>query len=153
MKVSDRGKNSGFTLLEVLVALTVIGIGTALTLSLFSGSLGNIRKVQARTQSIHHAETVMELALLDDSIKGPTFLEGDFEDGTRWAVQVDEFFLPDPPWLGPQQQVMMPLALLAFTVEVMGPDSQTPDFRLQTLKLVNTQEMLAPTRAIPGGIR
>ena len=66
----------GFTLLEVLVALTVLAIGSALTLSLISGSLGNIRKVQLRTRSIEHAREVMETALLDRSIQQPTSLHG-----------------------------------------------------------------------------
>ena len=36
--------SSGFTLLEVLVALTVFAVGASIMMSLISGSLGNIRK-------------------------------------------------------------------------------------------------------------
>jgi len=31
----------------------------------------------------------------------------------------------------------MPVKLLWYDVEMFGPDSRTPDFRLHTLKLVN----------------
>ena len=65
-------RSHGFTLLEVLVALTVLAIGVALVLSLISGSLGNIRKVQLRTRSVEHAQEVMETALLDKSIQQAT---------------------------------------------------------------------------------
>jgi prepilin-type N-terminal cleavage/methylation domain-containing protein len=130
----------GFTLLEVLVTLTVLAIGTALTLSLISGALGNIRKVQQRARTIQHAETVLELTLLDESILRPTSLTGDFEDGTRWAVRVEEMVMPPPPNQNPLQQIMLPVKLLSFSVEVFAPESMAPDFKLQTLKVVNVPQ-------------
>ena len=130
---------SGFTLLEVLVALTVLAVGVALTLSLISGSLGNIRKVQLRTRTIEHAESVMELALLDDSIKQPTSFTGDFEDGTRWAVHVEEYIPPDLPQQlpGGAPQMNMPVKLLSYTVEMFNPESRAADYVLRALKLTN----------------
>jgi len=132
-------EQSGFTLLEVLVSLTVLAVGAALTLSLISGSLGNIRKVQLKTRTVEHAEAVMELALLDDSIQQPTSFNGDFEDGTRWSVRVEDYTLPTsdrlPPRNSPQN---MPAKLLCYTVEMFSPDSGTQDYQLQTLKLVKT---------------
>jgi prepilin-type N-terminal cleavage/methylation domain-containing protein len=130
----------GFTLLEVLVTLTVLAIGTALTLSLISGALGNIRKVQLRARTIQHAETVMELTLLDESIVRPTSLSGDFEDGTRWSVRVDEVVVPPRPDSNPLQQIPMPVRLLSYSVEVFAPESSAADFRLQTMKVVNVPQ-------------
>jgi prepilin-type N-terminal cleavage/methylation domain-containing protein len=138
--------SSGFTLLEVLVTLAILALGAALALSLISGSLGNIRKVQLRTRSIQHAETVMELTLLDDSITRPTTLSGDFEDGTRWAVRVDEVIVPPPPGQNPNQQIEMPVKMFSYAVEVFAPESTAPDYRIQTLKLVNTQQLAQPVR-------
>jgi general secretion pathway protein I len=139
--------HAGFTLLEVLVALAVLSIGVTLTLSLISGSLRNIRKVQVRARIVQHAETVMETVLLDDSIRQPTTLPGDFEDGTRWIVKVEEYQQEEPGAqpLNPRQ-VDLPLRLFAYTVEVSGPDSKTVDFSLRTLKLVNIQEPLRPVQ-------
>ncbi len=138
--VSSRRKaDSGFTLLEVLVALTVLALGAALTLSLISGSLGNIRKVQLRTRTVEHAEAVMELALLDDAILEPTSFNGDFEDGTRWTVRVDNYSLPNSERLPDRNsQLNIPVKLLCYTVEMFSPDSRGSDYRLQTLKLVKT---------------
>ena len=144
MRSDRRRSESGFTLLEVLVALAVLAVGVALTLSLISGALANIRKVQLRTRTIQHAEAVMELALLDDRILKPTTFTGDFEDGTRWSVQVADFQLPNESPLNAQplnpQQPALPIKLLSYTVEVMAADSRTPDFRLQTLKVVSALE-------------
>jgi hypothetical protein len=120
-----------------LVALAVLAVGVALTLSLITGSLGNIRKAQSRTRTIEHAESVMELALLDDSIQQPTAFTGSFEDGTRWSVRVDEYVPPSSPEQQPDAlQQKMPAKLLTYTVEMFSPDSMVSNYSLQTLKLV-----------------
>jgi prepilin-type N-terminal cleavage/methylation domain-containing protein len=127
----------GFTLLEVLVALTVLAIGAALALSLISGSLGNIRKVQLRTRSIEHAHEVMETALLDNSIRQPTSFSGTFDDGSGWSVRVEDFEMPVPPEAQLRELPRnMPVKLLSYTVETSGPNSNAPDCQLRTLKLV-----------------
>ncbi len=151
MMASARSRESGFTLLEVLVALAILGVGVSLTLSLISGTLANIRKVQLRTRTIQHAQAVLELALLDDNIRKPTRFTGDFEDGTRWQVQVDEYQVPEeqtlaaqlPSALQPKEQTVK---LFAYTVDVISPDSRAADFRLQTLKIVNVQQPEGPSR-------
>jgi len=144
-------KETGFTLLEVLVALAIFSVGAALMLSLVSGALRNIRKVQLRNRAIQHAETVLEIALLDDSVKQATRRTGDFEDGTRFSVAVEEYQptaqqqeRPTAEQLLQQQQVRFPLKLFRYTVEVIGPESTVPDFRLQTLKVVNVTDPLHP---------
>ncbi len=146
MKRLEPGHESGFTLLEVLVTLAVLAVGIALTLSLITGSLSNIRKVQLRTRTIQHAETVMELSLLDDSIKRPTTLKGDFEDGTRWMLTVNELPMPPPQAVAAQQPPELPVKLFDYSVEVYAPDSPTPDLRLRTVKVVNVQEQQTPAR-------
>jgi general secretion pathway protein I len=135
----------GFTLLEVVVALAVLGVGAALALSVVSGSLGNIRKVQSRTRTVQHAESVIETVLLEETITNPTVLRGDFEDGTTWVVQVTEVQVPPPQMLpGMSQPQVNPVKLLAFSVQVMDSGSQTADFVLNTVKVV-------PNLAMPGG--
>ncbi len=151
MKTPARTRELGFTLLEVLVALAILGVGVSLTPSLISGTLANIRKVQLRTRTIQHAEAVLELALLDDNIRKPTRFTGDFEDGTRWQVEVEEYQMPDEQTVAAQlpnaQQPKEPtVKLFAYTVEVMSPDSRAADFRLQTLKIVNVQQPEGPLR-------
>ena len=137
----------GFTLLEVVVALAVLGVGTALALSVVSGSLGNIRKVQSRTRTVQHAESVIETILLDESVNSPTVLRGDFEDGTTWVVEITEVVVPPPPMApGMTQPQISPVKLLAYSVQVTDPGSQTVDFRLSTAKVV-------PNPAMPGGVQ
>lgn len=136
---------AGFTLLEVLVTLTVLAVGTALTLSLISGALGNIRRVRIGTRAIEHAQTVMELALLDDSIKGATTLTGDFEDGTRWAVVISEAEIPlGATVLTGVQATQLPFKVLSYVADITEPNSATPSFQLQTMKLINVSQQALP---------
>ena len=139
--------SSGFTLLEVLVALTVFAVGASIMMSLISGSLGNIRKAQLRTRTIQHAEAVMELTLLDESIQGPTSFTGDFEDGTRWSVSVEEYVPSDisDMQLG-GRQVTLPVKLLSYSIEMFSPNSTASDYRLHSLKLVRATRDDNPVR-------
>lgn len=146
----------GFSLLEVLVALSILGIGAALTLSLITGALGRVRKVQERLRNMEHAETVLELTLLDETIESPRTLTGDFPDGTRWMVVVSDHEMQALTLPPPGMQIQaLPVKLMSYSVEVFAPDSGTPDFRLNTLRLVGTRserEPRAPTR-LPGATR
>jgi prepilin-type N-terminal cleavage/methylation domain-containing protein len=140
-------RESGFTLLEVLMALTVMAVGVTLTLSLISGSLGNLRKVRGTATIVEHAQAAMEVALLDDLIQGAASRQGDFEDGTRWSVDVTEIEMPVPPSALPLSQQITSTApkLLSFVVVVTGPNSTKADFQLQTMKLIS------PVPLVQGG--
>jgi prepilin-type N-terminal cleavage/methylation domain-containing protein len=141
-----RMKEGGFTLLEVLITLAILAIGVTLVLSLISGAMRNIRRSQLKTRTVQHAETVLELTLLDDSIKRPTSLRGDFEDGTRWEVAVTEVEMPVSLSQKLGQRVELPVKLFQYSVAVLGPDSQSPDLVLQTMKLINITQQLGPAQ-------
>jgi hypothetical protein len=115
------------------------------TLSLMSGSLRNIRKVQQRTRSIEHAESIMESALIDSSILQPTSYSGSFQDGTSWTVRVEDYTEMDKQ-TQTSSVTTMPVKLLSYSVETIGPESIRPDCRLQTLKVVKVQTSSQPSR-------
>jgi hypothetical protein len=79
----------------------------------------------------------MESALLDPSILQPASFSGNFQDGTRWIVRVEDYTELDKQQLGEVKNLTV--KLLAYSVEVMGPESQKPEVRLHTLKLVKSQ--------------
>jgi prepilin-type N-terminal cleavage/methylation domain-containing protein len=137
---------SGFTLLEIMVALTVMAIGAAVTVSLLTGSLGNVRKAQLRGKIIEHAESVMETVLLDDTILSPTTLTGDFEDGTNWNVNI-EIYTPDvlPTSLQSVNVQNLQYQLMLYTIDMFGPGSSVVNYRLQTLKLTKVQTSTTST--------
>jgi len=130
-------KETGFTLLEVLVAMTVLAIGIALGVSLITKSLGNIRKIESRARIADHANAVMELVLLDQGIREPTSFDGDFpEDGTRWIMHIEDYVPEEETLL---EEVNMQVKLLSYTVELFQPRSSVVSYRLRTLKLVPRQ--------------
>jgi prepilin-type N-terminal cleavage/methylation domain-containing protein len=136
----------GFTLLEVLVGITVFAIGAAIALSLITGALGNIRKVQSRIRIVEHANSVMELTLIDESIKGPKAFSGDFEDGTRWSVQIEEYEPAVPTASQPPENLQKMPKLLHYTVDMFHPHSNAVDYQLQSLKLVPVTQENQPSR-------
>ncbi len=128
------GGGSGFTLLEVLIALVVLAVGVSLTMSVISGSLGNIRKVQIRTRVMATAQTVMEFALSNENLLEPATYTENLEDGFYCMVIVDNY----DPAVGTSSGTDLPVKLLRYRVEMIGPDSPEPVYTLQTLKLVGT---------------
>jgi prepilin-type N-terminal cleavage/methylation domain-containing protein len=139
MKKCNVQSASGFTLLEVLVALTVLAVGAAVAMSLISGSGSSIRKVQMRTKIMEHAQEIMEAQLLDDTILSPTSLGDTLDDGTIWSLSIDQY----TPELSDQlqsavsqtQNLNLQYQLLQYTLEVTGSDPSVGKYTLQTLKL------------------
>ena len=127
---------SGFTLLEVLVALVVLAVGASITMSVISGSLGNVRKAQIRTRAMATAQNVMEYALSDENLREPATYTENLTDGFHCVVMVDNYY----PQMGTPPESDLPVKLLRYTVEMYGPDSTGPEYELQTLKLVNSSE-------------
>jgi len=134
------GCREGFTLLEVLVALVILAVGAVVTMSALSGSLGNIRKVQLRTRVMGYAQNIMESALYREDFREPTTYTENIEDGFSYILHVEEY---DPEIDSASltgANVELPVKLLSYTVEMIGPDSPGPVYQLQTLKIVNSSQ-------------
>ena len=83
-------KKSGFTLLEVMVAMTILGIGLALVMQHFTAGLRATLLSRQYLRAIVHAQEKMEELRLKGTWSN---LEegGNFEDGYRWKVSVSPF--------------------------------------------------------------
>ena len=80
-------KPRGFTLIEVLVAVAILGIGLTITLELFSGGLRLGRASEEYTKAVNYARTKMEeMAVKPEVVEGVE--EGSFDDTFRWQVEV-----------------------------------------------------------------
>lgn len=130
----------GFTLLEVLIALVVLAVGVSVALSVITGSLGNIRKVQLRAQAVEYAQIIMESSLGREDLQEVASFTEDLGDGFSCNVYVEEYDpgLESDPQI--QTRTVLPIQLLQYTVEMIGPDSPDPVYRLQTLKIVNASQ-------------
>ncbi len=80
-------KARGFTLIEVLVAVAILGIGLTVTLELFAGGLRLGRTSEEYTKAVNYARMKMEeLAVKPEVAEGSE--EGSFDDTFRWQVEV-----------------------------------------------------------------
>jgi prepilin-type N-terminal cleavage/methylation domain-containing protein len=81
----------GFSLLEVLVAVTIIGIGFSVVFSGMSGSVRGLQRIEANDHRVELAR--FKLAELDliRRIRPDDSAAGVFDDGTRWTLKSTPF--------------------------------------------------------------
>jgi general secretion pathway protein I len=81
-------RNKGFTLIEVVVALAILGIGLTVIIELFSGGLRLARASMEYTEAVNYARIKMEEIAVKPGLEEGT-QEGESEDKTfRWQVGV-----------------------------------------------------------------
>jgi general secretion pathway protein I len=77
----------GFTLIEVLVALAILGVGLSVIIELFSGGLRLGKTSEEYTKAANYGRMKMEeISTQQDIAEGKE--EGEFDDGFRWQVDV-----------------------------------------------------------------
>ena len=82
-------KDRGFTLLEIIVAVSVLGIAVAVAMQIFSGGLKNIRRIDLAHQAMEHAENVMSEILSDEDLREPIELGGELDEEFSYTAVVD----------------------------------------------------------------
>ena len=87
-------RRRGFSLLEVLVAMTIVGFGFSLVFAGMSGSLKGLGRVEDTERRVELAR--LKLAELDliKKIRPHDSATGQFDDGTRWTVASFPFINP-----------------------------------------------------------
>lgn len=80
-------KAKGFTLIEVLVAVAILGIGLTLIIELFSGALRLARTSEEYTKAVNYARTKMEEIAVKPLLEEGNE-EGSFDDTFRWQMEV-----------------------------------------------------------------
>lgn len=79
----------GFTLIEVAIALAILGIGVVTVLELFSAGLKMERSSAIRARAVVHARTLFDATITLPEFE-PREEAGDFGDGYRWERIVRE---------------------------------------------------------------
>ncbi len=83
----SRGNTPGFTLLEVMVSVAILGIGILMVVQLFSGGLLLAGSVRDYTDTVLFAKETMARALIEDELpEGVT--SGVSDDGFEWSIEV-----------------------------------------------------------------
>jgi len=86
---------SGFTLIEVVVALAILSIGVGTVMQIFSGGLKNIHRIDLAHRAMSHGENVMNEILSSNEIVGSASLSGNLDDDFSYTAEVTEWQLPE----------------------------------------------------------
>ncbi|MCZ6878387.1 MAG: type II secretion system protein [Acidobacteria bacterium] len=128
----------GFTLLEVVVALAILGVTAGVVMQIFSGGLNNIHRIDLAHRAMNHAENVMNEILSDESIYEATQLAGDLDEEFAYTAEVNY-------WEEPEETLSIdvtepPVHLLSVMVDVhFKNDARGKFYRTMCLKTVPSE--------------
>jgi len=128
-----RMKDRGFTLIEVVVALAILGVGLIVIIELFSGGLRLGRTSGEYTQAIGYARLKMEeISLARQMIEG--IEEGEFDKNFRWKLEVKKVdILP----IEEAQDITLPVELYRIKMNVLWKSgSQERSAVIESLKVI-----------------
>lgn len=81
---------AGFTLIEVLIALAILGVSLPVLLGIFSDTLHRTRQGEDRMIAASLAETLLAKAGIESPLQiGRT--SGNFGNGYRWQLEVEPY--------------------------------------------------------------
>ncbi|MBI5097647.1 MAG: prepilin-type N-terminal cleavage/methylation domain-containing protein [Nitrospirae bacterium] len=95
MKISNfkfqisNSRRGGFTLVEVIIAIAILGISLVMVMQLFAGGLRAARTSCDYSRAVIHAKDKMEEILID-----PIQDSGSFDDGFKWEANVETYKEP-----------------------------------------------------------
>lgn len=118
----------GFTLLEVAVAMAIVGLGVVTLLEIFSLGLRLTARSSERTETVRHAREVMDEVWPRREFRDGRE-DGSLGSGHRWTLRVarveEESALLSNLW-----------ELKEVTLRMGAPDRQGWYFEMKTLRLV-----------------
>lgn len=90
----ERTAQAGFTLLEVMAAVAILGVALVTVIQLFSGGLGLVKSSTDYTRMVLLAGEKMTEALSSGDL-GEGTSSGVTKDGLSWAVEVNPYGLKE----------------------------------------------------------
>ncbi len=130
--------NPGFTLIEVVVALAILGIGLTIIIELFSGGLRLGRASMEYTKAVNYARMKMEETMAKSAIEEGT-QEGESDDKTfRWQMGVKKVDLLS---IDKSLDYKPPVELFKFKIDVFWKSgSKEKSTSVESLKTMRPRE-------------
>ncbi|MBK6677648.1 MAG: prepilin-type N-terminal cleavage/methylation domain-containing protein [Rhodocyclaceae bacterium] len=129
---SDRG----FSLLEVLVAFTILALSLGALMQIYSGSLRNTDITREQAQAVALAQSLLASAGVDEPL-AEGGKSGDAGDRFRWQIQYRPYAEAPPPGSLANLNVLQPavnLWLITARVSWAGSQGDTRAIALETLR-------------------
>jgi len=106
----DQQDQNGFTLIEVLVALTIFSISIAVLLTVFSDSLSRFRLNEDRSGAEAHARSILaEIGVTRQLQLGEA--SGQVEGGYHWTIKTTPYGSEDDRAAWPVEAVIVRLSV------------------------------------------
>ena len=125
---------SGYTLIEVIVAFGVLALGLTLLLGTLSGATRQVRHADRAGRAALHAQSLLDQAGIGESLQ-PGQTDGELEDGAyRWTLEVAPYRDPGAPPPGPE--ALAAPQLLQLVLVVSWGELPRERLRVDSLRLV-----------------
>ena len=126
--------NRGFTLIEILVAISILSISLVVILQLFSGGLKSSRLSDRYTKGIFHAKEKMEEILLSSEFSEGVS-EGEFSDSFRWKAEIVRIEQAE------EEASKLPFNTYNIGVHIFWDEgSKEKNFAISTMKVVSKND-------------
>lgn len=133
MKRSARSRQSGFTLIEVIIAFALLALALTLLLGSLSGAARQVRGADDVGRATLHAQSLLAQLGVGEVLE-PGHSEGELEGGRyRWSLQVRPYAdprLPQPAASSPYTQRLLEVQLVMRWGEAAGQQLQLRTLRL-----------------------
>jgi len=146
---------SGFSLLEMLAAFSIMAIALGVLMRVFGGATRSARIAEEYSRAVIAAESVLDDVGVETPL-APGVTEGRFGEEFRWILRIAPMPIPVQQQIGPNNEPApgSPLAgLKLFAVDasvVWGEGEEPREVTLSTLRLFNENPAGGPGR-LPGG--
>ncbi len=130
-------KEQGFTLIEVVVAVAILGIALTVIIELFAGGLRLARASKEYTKAVNYANAKMEEIASQQTLE-EGITEGEFDETYHWRVTMNKVnLLPvEKPW-----EVKPPIQLFQIKVDVLWkPGSTERSASVETYRTMKVQD-------------
>ncbi len=130
-------KDKGFTLIDVVVAVAILGIALTVIIELFAGGLRLARVSKEYTKAVNYANSKME-EITSKQILEEGSTEGEFDETFRWRVTMNKLnLLPvEKPW-----EVKPPIQFFKIRVDVLWkPGSQERSASVETFRTMKVKD-------------
>ena len=136
-RLQPRRAQSGFSVLEVLVAFMIVALVVTALFELFGGALRNASGAGDWTRALLVAQSRLELAASAQPLRESNDAGTESDGGIAWRTAVTSYVAPDPNPDLEQASASMPTKLYRITVDVTfpGEDGKPRTLSLSTLRI------------------
>ena len=114
-------RNTGFSLLEVLVALAILGISLGVLLQVFGTGLRNAVLAEEYTLASEYAESIMAAVGMEQELEVGV-RNGRIDDRFAWQIEVSPYTEEEPEDTA-ARELLVPVELVQVQVEVFWEDN------------------------------